>query len=49
MAVGNSNDGTSGETGTTSAQAHIWKISESDEPTTELERRETEDKQRKNV
>jgi len=46
MALGNSSDGTPGETGTTSAQAHMmagWKISESDKPT-KPERRETEDK-----
>jgi len=47
MALENSRNGTSGETGTTSTQAHMkagWKISESDEPTTKPERRETEDK-----
>ena len=47
MALGNSSDGTSGETGTTSAQAHAtlgWKMAESDELTIKPERSETEDK-----
>jgi hypothetical protein len=42
--------GTSGETGTTSTQAHTtagWKMAESDEPTTKPERRENEDKAEK--
>jgi hypothetical protein len=41
-----SSKGTSGETGMTSAQAHVkagWKNAESDEPTVKPERRETED------
>jgi hypothetical protein len=46
MAVGTSSDGTSGETGMVSIQAHMtaaWKMDERDEPTTKPERRETED------
>jgi len=46
MAVGTSSEGTSGEPGITSIQAHMtaaWKMAESDEPTTKPERRETGD------
>jgi hypothetical protein len=46
MAVGTSSKGTSGETGMAAIQAHMpaaWKMPESDEPTAELERRETKD------
>ena len=45
MAVGTSSEGTSGETGMAAIQAHntaTWKMPESDEPTAEPERRETE-------
>jgi hypothetical protein len=45
MAVGTSNEGTSGKTGMGTIQAHMttaWKMPESDEPTEEPERRETE-------
>ena len=45
MAVGTSSEGTSGEPGITSIQAHMtaaWKMAESDEPTTKPEKRETE-------
>jgi hypothetical protein len=46
MAVGTSSEGTSGETGMATIQAHTtaaWKMPESDEPTAEPERRETDD------
>jgi hypothetical protein len=46
MAVGTTNKGKSGETGTTSSQAHMtcgWKMDETDEPTIKPERRETEE------
>ena len=46
MAAETSRKGTSGETGTTSTQAHItagWIMAESDEPTTKPERKGTED------
>jgi hypothetical protein len=52
MAVGTYSEGTSGKTGMAANQAHMttaWKMPESDEPTAEPERRETEDEQRKNV
>jgi hypothetical protein len=53
MAVGITSKGTSGETGTTSTQAHLmagWKMAESDDPTTKPERREIEKKkQRRNL
>jgi hypothetical protein len=45
MAVGNSCEGTSGETRMTSLQAHMtaaWKMAESDEATTKPARRESE-------
>jgi hypothetical protein len=45
MVTGISSNETSAETGTTSAQAHLmtgWKMAESDDPTTKLERREIE-------
>jgi len=45
MAVGTFSEGTSGETGMTSIQAHMtaaWKMAESERPTTKPERRETE-------
>ena len=45
MAVGTSSEGTSGETGMAAFQAHMTvarKMPESDEPTAEPERRETE-------
>jgi len=47
MAVGTSNEGTSGETGMMVIQAHMteaWKMAERDEATAKPERRETEDK-----
>jgi hypothetical protein len=50
MAAGISNKWTSGYTGTTSTGPHMsagWKISERDEPTTNPERRDTEDKSEK--
>jgi hypothetical protein len=45
MAVGTSNEGTSGEMGVGTFQVHMttaWKMPESDEPTAEPEVRETE-------
>jgi hypothetical protein len=45
MAVGTSSEGTSGETGMATTQAHVtaaWKMAESDESTAKPQRRETE-------
>jgi hypothetical protein len=47
MVVGISSKGTSGEMGMTSTQAHLmagWKMAESENLTTKLERRETKEK-----
>jgi len=47
MVVVTSGEGASGETGMTSIQAHMtaaWKMTETDNPTTKPERKETEDK-----
>jgi hypothetical protein len=52
MAVGTSNEGTSGETGMATIQAHMtaaYKMDESDEPTAKPERRKPKMKQRENV
>jgi len=46
MVEGTSSEGTFGEMGMTSTQAHMtaaWKMAESYEPTTKLERRKPED------
>jgi hypothetical protein len=50
MAVGTSSEGTSGETGLVTTQAHMtaaWKMAESDESTAKPERRRTEDEAEK--